>query len=71
MPLLARGLSRSPTNTTASSLRARFGLLGVARRTLGISLLLFTVLMWTVSNFLASVSYVPLIMCFGSDLVYM
>jgi solute carrier family 35 protein F5 len=57
VPLIARGLSRSSTTTTASSLRARFGLLGVARRTLGIALLLFTVLMWTVSNFLASVSY--------------
>ncbi|KAK4452294.1 putative ras [Podospora aff. communis PSN243] len=54
VPLIARGLSRSSTTTTASSLRARFGLLGVARRTLGIALLLFTVLMWTVSNFLAS-----------------
>ncbi|KAK0638678.1 hypothetical protein B0T16DRAFT_462437 [Cercophora newfieldiana] len=54
VPLVARGLSRSSTNTTALSLRARFGLLGIARRTLGITLLLFTVLMWTVSNFLAS-----------------
>ncbi|KAK0614112.1 hypothetical protein B0T14DRAFT_539705 [Immersiella caudata] len=46
--------AESSTGTTASGLRARFGLLGVARRTLGITLLLFTVLMWTVSNFLAS-----------------
>ncbi|KAK1717859.1 hypothetical protein BDP67DRAFT_487217 [Colletotrichum lupini] len=33
------------------------GLGGVARRTLGISLLLVTVLLWTISNFLASVSF--------------
>lgn len=52
IPLVARTMSKGGSDT--SSLRARFGLLGIARRTLGISLLLFTVLMWTVSNFLAS-----------------
>jgi len=31
--------------------------MGVARRTLGIALLLLTVFLWTLSNFLASVSY--------------
>lgn len=36
--------------------RAKLGLGGVARRTLGILLLLTTVFMWTLSNFLASVS---------------
>jgi hypothetical protein len=51
---------RSTTSTKgSSSLRARLGLLGVARRTLGILLLLFTVFMWTLSNFLASVSFPP------------
>jgi solute carrier family 35, member F5 len=54
--LLARGTSQSQSTSPSSSLRARFGLLGVARRTLGITLLLITVLLWTVSNFLASVS---------------
>ncbi|KAB5575960.1 hypothetical protein GE09DRAFT_1094105 [Coniochaeta sp. 2T2.1] len=37
-----------------SSLREKFGLMGVARRTLGIILLLVTVFLWTASNFLAS-----------------
>ena len=56
MQLLARGTSHSRSaSASGSGLRARLGLLGVARRTLGITLLLFTVLMWTVSNFLASV----------------
>ncbi|KUI64298.1 hypothetical protein VM1G_11104 [Cytospora mali] len=43
--------------TTANmkgGLRAKLGLGGVARRTLGISLLLVTVFLWTTSNFLAS-----------------
>lgn len=39
--------------------RATLGLGGVARRTLGILLLLVTVFLWTASNFLASVSVVP------------
>jgi hypothetical protein len=64
-PLPSRNSSTShfrPRSTTStkgsSSLRARLGLLGVARRTLGILLLLFTVFMWTLSNFLASVSFI-------------
>lgn len=36
------------------ALKARLGLAGVARRTLGIALLLVTVCLWTTSNFLAS-----------------
>jgi solute carrier family 35 protein F5 len=35
--------------------KARFGLGGVARRTLGFGLLMVTVFLWTLSNFLASV----------------
>lgn len=38
-----------------TSWRERLGLAGVARRTLGISMLLVTVFLWTTSNFLASV----------------
>lgn len=38
----------------AGSLKARLGLGGVARRTLGIILLLVVVFLWTISNFLAS-----------------
>ncbi|KAK1754769.1 hypothetical protein QBC47DRAFT_225792 [Echria macrotheca] len=56
-PLLARSVSRSQSTRSGNdkgTLRQRLGLLGVARRTLGILLLLFTVLMWTLSNFLAS-----------------
>ncbi|KAK4163543.1 hypothetical protein QBC43DRAFT_289710 [Cladorrhinum sp. PSN259] len=55
-----RPLSRSPSRisksafTTAGSLKAKLGLGGVARRTLGIILLLAVVLLWTMSNFLAS-----------------
>lgn len=46
---------RSPSQSTkGSTLRAKFGLMGVARRTLGIILLLVTVFLWTASNFLAS-----------------
>jgi solute carrier family 35 protein F5 len=57
------GASRASVRSTAtnaskgSSLRGKLGLLGVARRTLGITLLLVTVFLWTVSNFLASVSF--------------
>lgn len=40
----------------AGNLLKRFGLAKFARRTLGIMLLSVTVLLWTVSNFLASVS---------------
>lgn len=42
------------TKTGGGGLRAQLGLAGVARRTLGISLLLVTVCLWTTSNFLAS-----------------
>lgn len=48
-----RTRSLSPMN---QSFRAKLGLDYVARRTLGICLLLVTVLLWTLSNFLASVS---------------
>lgn len=40
----------------SSGVRAKLGLGGVARRTLGIALLLIVVFLWTLSNFLASVS---------------
>ncbi|KAK3984802.1 hypothetical protein QBC44DRAFT_8664 [Cladorrhinum sp. PSN332] len=50
--------SRSPSRISkasiAGSLKARLGLGGVARRTLGIILLLAVVFLWTISNFLAS-----------------
>lgn len=48
--------SDAPTSSTSGleSLAASFGFAGVARRTLGISLLLVTVFLWTLSNFLAS-----------------
>lgn len=36
--------------------RDKLGLSGIGRRTLGISFLLITVFLWTLSNFLASVS---------------
>jgi solute carrier family 35 protein F5 len=53
----SRGSIRSAgTNGSKTSWRGKFGLLGMARRTLGIILLLLTVFLWTVSNFLASVS---------------
>lgn len=52
-------LERSVTEESSpkvSGFRASTGLQNVARRTLGIILLLITVILWTVSNFLASVS---------------
>jgi solute carrier family 35 protein F5 len=48
-PLL-ESRSRSP-----AGLRAKLGLGGVARRTLGFALLLLTVFLWTLYNFIASV----------------
>jgi hypothetical protein len=48
--------SASPARGKFQGLRAGLGLGGVARRTLGIFLLLVTVVLWTGSNFLASVS---------------
>lgn len=50
-----RSLPEEP-NPKVSGFRASTGLQNVARRTLGITLLLITVILWTVSNFLASVS---------------
>ncbi|KAK4153126.1 hypothetical protein C8A00DRAFT_43906 [Chaetomidium leptoderma] len=57
-------LSRSPSSATTSgsrtpatgggTIRDKLGLGGVARRTLGIGLLLVVVFLWTLSNFLAS-----------------
>lgn len=44
----------STATTGIHALSARLGLGGVARRTLGIALLLVTVFLWTLSNFLAS-----------------
>lgn len=62
---LSRGRSRSSQGrrVSASSLslksfRARVGLGSLARRTLGIALLLVTVFLWTTSNFLASVELI-------------
>jgi len=49
----------SRATTGGSSIRERLGLGGVARRTLGIILLLAVVFLWTLSNFLASVSLLP------------
>ncbi|KAI4862126.1 hypothetical protein F4820DRAFT_35977 [Hypoxylon rubiginosum] len=57
-----RGLSEPPEHMTGSSmswgsipsLRPKSGVWNMARRTLGISLLLVTVFLWTASNFLAS-----------------
>ncbi|KXH28109.1 hypothetical protein CSIM01_09042 [Colletotrichum simmondsii] len=46
--------NRSRSTVRSSGWQAKMGLGGVARRTLGISLLLVTVLLWTISNFLAS-----------------
>ncbi|KAF6843798.1 vacuolar membrane protein [Colletotrichum musicola] len=46
--------NRSRSTVRSTGWQAKLGLAGVARRTLGISLLLVTVLLWTVSNFLAS-----------------
>ncbi|KAG5926923.1 hypothetical protein E4U42_002799 [Claviceps africana] len=45
---------QTPAPVRRVGLRANLGLDGVARRTLGICLLLVTVFLWTVSNFLAS-----------------
>ncbi|KAH9904792.1 hypothetical protein F4778DRAFT_730788 [Xylariomycetidae sp. FL2044] len=44
----------SERNSTATGTRRKAGIWNLARRTLGISLLLVTVFLWTVSNFLAS-----------------
>lgn len=51
--------AQTPLPVKRTGLLASLGLGGVARRTLGICLLLVTVFLWTLSNFLASVSYSP------------
>lgn len=51
-----RSVSPVRSFKSASGFRAGVGLENVARRTLGIILLLVTVFLWTASNFLASVS---------------
>jgi solute carrier family 35 protein F5 len=50
-----RSASTVRSNMKAGDFRSGLGLGGVARRTLGILLLLVTVFLWTGSNFLASV----------------
>lgn len=50
-----RDRSLSPSPVPKKGFRTSIGLGGVARRTLGICLLLVTVFLWTSSNFLASV----------------
>ncbi|KAK7735670.1 hypothetical protein SLS53_007411 [Cytospora paraplurivora] len=52
--LRSAGGATTITTSTNGGLRAKLGLAGVARRTLGIALLLVTVFLWTTSNFLAS-----------------
>jgi solute carrier family 35 protein F5 len=46
-----------PPPQPAKTLWSRLGLNGLARRTVGMSLLLLTVFLWTLSNFMASVSF--------------
>ncbi|KAL7823938.1 hypothetical protein V8C26DRAFT_384353 [Trichoderma gracile] len=50
----AGSLATSDGRAPAVGFREGLGLAGIARRTLGISLLLLTVFLWTLSNFLAS-----------------
>lgn len=52
----SRSGSSCPPNRGVQGFRAGIGIKKVARRTLGIILLLVTVVLWTGSNFLASVS---------------
>ena len=52
-------LSFSERNIPLLSNRKMFSLGGIARHTLGIGLLLITVVLWTASSFLASVSPIP------------
>lgn len=52
--LRSAGALSSPPRSGIHALTARLGLGSVARRTLGLALLLVTVLLWTTSNFLAS-----------------
>ena len=55
----------SSRGSAKGGFRAKLGLGGVARRTLGIALLMVTVILWTVSNFLASVGPAALVLCVG------
>ncbi|CAN8095262.1 unnamed protein product [Discula destructiva] len=52
--LRSAGAPSTTSTTGIHALTARLGLGGLARRTLGITLLLVTVFLWTLSNFLAS-----------------
>lgn len=51
-----RSRSPSPAPLLKKGILAKYGLDGLARRTIGICLLLVVVFLWTISNFLASVS---------------
>lgn len=51
------GSMRAPSPSPLKGWKARLGLGGVARRTLGFGLLMVTVFLWTLSNFLASVCF--------------
>ena len=55
-------MSPPPSGLKPQGFRAGVGLENIARRTLGIVLLLVTVFLWTASNFLASVSWLSLLM---------
>lgn len=61
--------SSCPPGRGVQGFRAGIGLNNVARRTLGIILLLVTVVLWTGSNFLASVSSLHISYCFLSWLI--
>ncbi len=52
-----------PTSHKKGGFRAVVGLENVARRTLGIAMLLTTVFLWTTSNFLASVGALVELYC--------
>jgi solute carrier family 35 protein F5 len=52
-----QSLSSSRSRLKARGFRANVGLENIGRRALGIFLLLVTVVLWTSSNFLASVRY--------------
>ncbi|KAL2259830.1 hypothetical protein VTK26DRAFT_6342 [Humicola hyalothermophila] len=53
-PRSASAISIKSGASAGSNIRERLGLGGIARRTLGIALLLVVVFLWTLSNFLAS-----------------
>lgn len=52
---LVRSLT-PPPQQPPKTMWSRLGLNGLARRTVGMALLLLTVFLWTLSNFMASVS---------------